>query len=78
MKITDASAQLSGFTWLYKQKGPPHLKDSGTADAAIHGLSINPQPSTLNPKPSTPNPKPKQTKPKQTQQIKLNPLIPKP
>jgi len=26
IKITDASAQLRGFTWLYKQRGPPHLK----------------------------------------------------
>jgi len=40
VKVTDISASLNGFTWLYKQKGPPHLKDSGTADATVRGLSL--------------------------------------
>ena len=35
VKATEISAHLKGFTWLYKRKGPPHLKDSGTADASI-------------------------------------------
>jgi len=40
VKATDISAHLKGFTWLYKQKGPPHLKDSGTADATLQGISL--------------------------------------
>ncbi len=28
----------AGFTWLYKQKGGPHLKDSGTGDASMQGI----------------------------------------
>ena len=40
VKATDISAHLQGFSWLYKQKGPPHLKDSGTADASMQGISL--------------------------------------
>lgn len=34
------SATLKNFTWMYKQKGFPYLRDRGSADADVKGLSL--------------------------------------
>ena len=33
-------AALKDFSWMYKQKGFPYLRDRGTADAEVEGLSL--------------------------------------
>ena len=37
VNASEIEARLSDFTWMYKQKGGPHLKDSGKADATMGG-----------------------------------------
>lgn len=40
IKASEISAVLKGFTWIYKQRSMPFLRDNGSADADVKGLSL--------------------------------------
>ena len=40
VKASDVSATLKDLTWMYKQKHFPYLRDRGTGDAEVRGLSL--------------------------------------
>lgn len=40
VKASHVSANLKNFTWMYKQKGFPYLRDRGSADAEAKGISL--------------------------------------
>ena len=40
IKASEISAVLKGFTWIYKQRSVPFLRDNGSADADVKGLSL--------------------------------------